>query len=119
MKLISNQSVITTPRCCFSVILPFHWYAPGAPNNIEIYCPLRKMLCDPVGSTQTTHGPFDVHLGVQSHKLPSSTFSLPSRPAGHPQEETLTRHQVRDMMAGTRAPLLVPMSTRLQGKDKK
>lgn len=41
------------------------------------------MLHDPVGSMQTTHGSFDVWLGVPYHKLPSSTSSPPSRPAGH------------------------------------
>lgn len=49
----------------------------------EMCCPLQKMLHDPVDSMQTTHGPFDVWSGAQSHKLPSSTSSLPSRPAGH------------------------------------
>lgn len=49
----------------------------------EICCPLQKMLHDPVGSMQTRHGSLDVG-GVENHKLPSSTSSLPVQPADYP-----------------------------------
>lgn len=54
---------------------------PLALQTTDICRPLQKMLRDPVGSTQTTRGHYDVCSGVQSHKPPSSTSSPPFRPA--------------------------------------